>query len=316
MDFYLRLLTSLRYRTYTILKKRKKSIPTLVGILLLMIGILSGLLLISRRQIFVQKAAPNTTLNLIPSTNNLKVGDSFSVFVNIDTGSNTFIGAELYLDIEPVSLLEITDITSGDFLPVTGEEVKSIDNSVGKIEDLVYLIPGSEITPLKGKGTLAVIWAKVLKEGSVTISFNPKSQTATSDEDAGQNLLASAESLQILINSDRELTETSAPISLTPTGISEKKISPTLTPGKSELPKVKKSPTTVPTDFPSPVVFDEPGREDEENSSCVDFGYLFLVIRRLGRDVNPGTDGDFTNDGQVSFTDLFAVLGEIKLRCN
>ena len=67
-----------------------------------MIGILSGLLLISRRQIFVQKAAPNTTLNLIPSTNNLKVGDSFSVFVNIDTGSNT-------LDKEKAMLLKEAD---------------------------------------------------------------------------------------------------------------------------------------------------------------------------------------------------------------
>ncbi len=72
------------------------------------------------------------------------------------------------------------------------------------------------------------------------------------------------------------------------------------------------SPT--PTSFSTPTLFEEPEGK-EEGVKCVSFGYLFFILRRLGRDVDPGSEFDFDGDGRIGFDDLFRAVKQINFNC-
>jgi hypothetical protein len=167
----------------------KKLALSVTVVIVLLIGLASAILLVRQRQLISQKAAPATTLNLIPSNSNPTVGDSVSVSVDINTANNLVIGAELYINFD-ASRLEATDVTTGPFLTNPQIQTKTIDNTSGRVSYVLFLPTGS--TPQQGQGTVAMVNFLTKAEGQANVSFDGSSLVAAVGEDVGTNVLVSS----------------------------------------------------------------------------------------------------------------------------
>lgn len=93
----------------------KKLAVIVVGILLLA-AIPLTVFLVGQRQELRKKAAPATTLSLAPATVTKKVGETFTLDVQLDTGENQVVAAELHIVYDPAKL-EAQTIANGPLFP-------------------------------------------------------------------------------------------------------------------------------------------------------------------------------------------------------
>lgn len=119
---------------------------------LLLIGILpAGIYLVGQRQKLQSKAAPATTLAIIPVGVAKKVGDTFTMEITIDTGENQVVAAELHVTFDATKL-EAQSINNGtlfsNILASGTVESGAASITVGA---------ASAKEPVKGTGTVAVI---------------------------------------------------------------------------------------------------------------------------------------------------------------
>jgi hypothetical protein len=141
------------------------------------------------------KAAPDTSLSFQPSTLTPTVGDSFTVPILIDTGTNEVIGAELYINFDS-SRLSASSISAGSFFTDPEAISPVISNTNGTISYTLYLSPQSQAET--GQGTLATITFKALSAGSANISFSSDTIIGAINE-GGVNALASSPSKTITV---------------------------------------------------------------------------------------------------------------------
>jgi len=113
---------------------------------------------------FLSKAA---TLSLSPFSGNYKVGETFKVFVILDTEGVETDGVDIYYLNFPPSLLQVEKVEPGNLYSET--VTNSVDNLNGKI-DFSQVSSGG--TTFKGSGTLAIITFKVLAEGTANVYFD------------------------------------------------------------------------------------------------------------------------------------------------
>ena len=113
-------------------------------------------------------AAP--ILSITPSTNNVVVGQSFSLFLNVSSVVDLF-GWQVDLDYGPAGLLTATSFTEGPFLGMfTSGIVGTIDNGTATI--LAMASSRTGFTGVTGSGVLAELFFTAANVGTATVSIS------------------------------------------------------------------------------------------------------------------------------------------------
>lgn len=264
--------------------KVKRFSSSLLGLLILALGILAGILLIGRQQIFIQKAAPSTHLTLIPSKTEVRVNEDFDVYLTIETGKNEVVGGEFRIIFAPASHITVSDITLGDFLPNAFEETKEINSEEGTISYVIFIFPSVDLPFVKGSGNVAILHATAREAGNVTFSFADNSVVAGVGESAGQNILQGTSSATVRITDDDQQASNSIDDALTTTL------------------------TNTPTPTPSVSAGDANGDD------CITFTDFWLVVGNVGEE-SADSVLDINRDGRIGWNDAWSVLAKVTLSC-
>ncbi|MEK7544144.1 MAG: Ig-like domain-containing protein [Patescibacteria group bacterium] len=217
-----------------------KKLPQLLIGLLLLVAIPVTIFLAGQRQEIRKKAAPATTMAIIPASITKKVDDVFTVEVTIDTGENQIVAIELHITFDETKL-EAKTITNGSLFPnvlASG----TIEPGAGSIT--VGAADAKE--PVRGVGTVATITfqAKEKTDAPAAIRFASNTFVGGLSEGATNVLVGTTPSSVTIANSIVQNTLTTTP-------------SPTLTITPSK-PASQSSPsgeaTTTPTATPTTAV--------------------------------------------------------------
>ena len=116
----------------------------------------------------ITPAAP--ILSITPSANNVQVGDTFSLFLNIASVTDLF-GWQVDIDFGPAGLLNALTIAQGGFLGggtsgITG----TIDNGTATILAMANSLTG--VTGVSGSGVLAQISFTAMAIGNAIVSIS------------------------------------------------------------------------------------------------------------------------------------------------
>lgn len=170
-----------------------------------------------------KRAAPATTLSLVPSSLTRKAGETFSLEVKIDTASNQVGIIQLKILYDP-AYLEAQDITNGPLAPSIRVS-KKIDPN-GQVSITVGAKDNTH--PITGIGTIAVLTMKAVASSAspVIVKFAPAPDTFGNAIGEGDHdvIIGRTPATVTILNADgttKTTTETGTP---TPT------LSPTLTP--------------------------------------------------------------------------------------
>ena len=113
-------------------------------------------------------AAP--ILSITPSTNNVVVGQSFSLFLNVSSAVDLF-GWQVNVNYGPAGLLTATSFTQGAFLGSgTSGMTGTINNTTATIQTLAHSRTGS--TGVTGSGVLAELFFTAANVGTATVSIS------------------------------------------------------------------------------------------------------------------------------------------------
>jgi len=149
-------------------------------------------------------AAAESTLSFSPSDTTPTVGDTFTVNVNINSGTNEVTGVELHLTFDE-SKIEAQSITEGTFFTNPNTTTPSISNTNGTISYTLLVPPGG--TGVTGTGTVAVITFKAIAAGNVSLTFSSQTLVTAAGE-SGVNVLASSPSKTITVGASTSSTAT------------------------------------------------------------------------------------------------------------
>jgi hypothetical protein len=224
---------------------RMKKILVIIGILLILIAIPATIFLVKQNQEMRSKAAPATSLALIPANITKNIGDSFDLTVQIDTGLNEIFVAALYIAYDPTKL-EAVSITNGPLFP--NVLISGAIDTAGKAS--ITVGAANQMTPIKGTGIAATVKFKALAatSGPISVQFvNPDTFVGAKQEGA-TNVLVGSVPARITINSDNTQSGASGQNNATFASQSATIISPTPSPTISleSTPQVTPS-TTITT---------------------------------------------------------------------
>ena len=145
-----------------------KRLVVIIFVLITLLAVPATVYLATHQQELRKKAAPATTLSLTPATTTANVGDTFSLEVVLDPGSNQVIATDIELIYDP-DVLEAQIITNSTLLPnvLTAGTVSRGTASI---------TVGSTNTqsPVTTRGTIAVVRFKALApstSGPVSVRF-------------------------------------------------------------------------------------------------------------------------------------------------
>lgn len=133
-----------------------KKFALIIGSIIIFVSIPVVVFLAQRSAELRSKAAPSTSLSLSPSTKEIAVNGSFTVNVQIDTGSNQIISGDFYFTYDP-EMLDCTGIALGPFMSGANEIMKNIDSVTGVIRESFYVTKADART---GSGTIATLTFK------------------------------------------------------------------------------------------------------------------------------------------------------------
>ncbi|MBI2267994.1 MAG: hypothetical protein HYU80_00935 [Candidatus Blackburnbacteria bacterium] len=203
----------------------KKIIIGIVIFIILALGLVAGLFLVQRQQEMRKKAAPASTLSILPPTNTIKVGDEIDLSVNMNTVTNTTTGAELHITFDPQKL-ELKEITPGTFLPNIFVQ-PAIDNTTGTASVTYGAQPAN---PPQGEGILATLKFKGKSPGTTIVDFGTQTKGRGIGEGASTDIIVNKTGTSITILAPTPTpTPTTSP-DTTPTPTQAVGASPTPTP--------------------------------------------------------------------------------------
>ncbi|MBI5449226.1 hypothetical protein HY948_02805 [Candidatus Gottesmanbacteria bacterium] len=206
----------------------RKIVGVVLGILFLAAVPLT-VFLVSQRQELRKKAAPATTLSLIPSAITKKVGDIFTVEAQMDTGENRIIAVEMHIIYDP-TILEAQTITNGPLFPnVLASGI--IERGTASIS----VGAATTTNPVSGTGTAATIRFKALTNTEAPVSIRFAANTfAGAIGEGTTNALVGTQPASITITANAATTQTAMTTqSATSSSQLINQITPTLTPTKA-----------------------------------------------------------------------------------
>lgn len=166
-----------------------KKITLLIGVLVVLTVLLLGLALKSQYIPSVSKSPtptppvmPLTKLMINPATLDLTSNASGVLQVDIDSSSNEITGVQLELQYDPKALRDVT-ITPGSFLTDPLIILNKINSTTGRISLILGVT--AQQTPVKGKGTVAVIHFSKVSSAltSTDVSILPSSEVTAQGVD-------------------------------------------------------------------------------------------------------------------------------------
>jgi len=190
----------------------KKFALTFLIILLLVAGIGAGVYLLRRQTVFREKAAPSSTLTLVPNKTTPSVDETFTVSANINTGSNQIVAVELHATFDETKV-EAIGATNSTFFVSPKNIGPSIDNNNGTLTYTIYMDPGA--TPRQGEGTVADLTFKAKSAGNTTIALSSDTlvgaNSSSGTEDLGANVLTGSTPAILTIQGSAQATATPTP---------------------------------------------------------------------------------------------------------
>lgn len=176
------------------------------------------------------------SLQFDPTTVSTTTGQTFSLKVNMNAGTDQVLSTDIYINYDQ-TLLEAQKVDSGTFFP-------SVSNTL-TVPGKVYIAGMVEdpATSKTGSGTIATITFKAKKDGSIKLAFNC-GQGSSSDSHIIKNDFNSTDIIQCSVNGTSTITigsgsGTSATNTPTP--------SPTPTTASSSSSSSVATPTPTPT---------------------------------------------------------------------
>ena len=223
----------------------KKTILSLIGILILVGGIVTSVTLVQKQRVLRSQAVPATELFLRPASTTASPGEETSFNIVINTGENIVAAASLQLLYDP-DILTFTDVSPGSFF--NSPVVLNKDTSIpGKI---IYELGAPPNSPVQSDGqTLARVRFTVSQTATPNSSTHVKfllNTQVSAIEEGGKNVLIDSHDATIKIQaSSATITSTSSPTS-TPLPVTTSTPVPT-------SPPVSSPTVSVPTLAPSPI---------------------------------------------------------------
>lgn len=207
---------------------KKKILLILIATIVLGASLGAGVYLVGQNQQIAPKAAPATTLTLIPSSPTVTLGDTVTVNVAIDTGENSISGAEVYLEYDSGAIVA-ESISAGSFFTEPGAVNEVVTSDTASIT----LFP-PPTNPKQGSGTLVTVVFRAAAVGSSGIRVDVRTIVGAQDEGVVRNVLVGTVPTTITVEASAGGGPTSTPpptFTPTPTPTSSGgDLEPTLTP--------------------------------------------------------------------------------------
>lgn len=177
-------------------KAMKKLAVIVVGIFFLA-AIPLTVFLVGQRQELRKKAAPATTLALLPSAITKRVNDMFAVDVQIDTGENQVISADIHIVYDP-DALEAQTVTNSTLFPsILSSGV--VDRGTASIT----VGAPSNAQPVTGTGTIATVRFRAIAATQTPVSIRFAANTAVRSVSEGStNLLVGTRPATVTVAAD------------------------------------------------------------------------------------------------------------------
>ena len=224
---------------------KKRIIFSIFGVLVLVGGLTAGLILMQRNQDIREKAAPASSLSILPSSQIKNPGQSVNFSVKIDTGANNVTGVDIQIKFNP-SAIQITQIQPTSALSSFTNVIKNqIDNTAGKAYFAAFTLDSSRA--LNGNFDILNISGTIpnsAADGSYQIGFDPATLASATNE--GVNVIIAMTPGSVNVAASGGSTPTPTPVS-TPTPIGT--ATPTAAPTKTATPAATSQPE-LPDDLP------------------------------------------------------------------
>ncbi len=187
-----------------------KKIFFILSIVLIIIAIPATIFLTRNQQELRKKAVPATTLALSPATVTKKVGDTFSLDITIDTGTNQVVAADIRVTYDPEKL-EAQSITNSTVFP------NILTSGIVSRGSASIAVGASDVRkPYRGIGTIAVVRFKTIQktETPATVRLAQDTFVGGLGENA-TNVLIGSTPTTITVTDDGTTTSADAPQSVT-----------------------------------------------------------------------------------------------------
>ena len=186
----------------------------------------------------------DATIQISPGSKTVSVGETFSVQVQVDTGSYDVDSAQAYVNFDP-ALLQVQNMTGGSTLP---QLYKAWDNGAGTLGYSAALLSGSPAT-----GVFTLVTIEFLAVGGTPgteLPFNTSHPRISKLKDGTSDIPSDKVPGTVIVQAPGE-TATSTP-TYTPTS--------TYTPGPTATPSSTYTPTATYTTGPTPTPSNTPTR--------------------------------------------------------
>lgn len=206
--------------------------------ILLIVALPATIYLVSKNQELRKRAAPATTLALVPNSLSKAVGDEFTLDVRMDTALNQIIAVQLKITYDATKL-EAEWIHNGTMFPNILSS-GTVQNGVVSIA----LGATNTTTPITGTGTVATLKFKALAPttGAVSIKFDQQETFVGALNEGSTNALQSSIPATVTITSG---SNTIIDVTPTPTATGSATITPTLTPAQESTNSASPSAVTI-----------------------------------------------------------------------
>jgi hypothetical protein len=207
-----------KHKRMSMSTQTKRYLPPVVAIFLLLVGVVSGIVLVQQPQELRREAAAATSLSMSPVTQSKSAGDTVSYSVTMNTGENQIVGMDLLITYDP-TVLTVTSISKGQAISAFDTIIRNtIDNTSGRLNyslftvDKTKSVSGSNLTVLTFTGSVK----GTAPAGTHTITLAPETSLAALTE--SQNVVANMTNATLVVTSESTgETNTPVPTSALPT---------------------------------------------------------------------------------------------------
>lgn len=184
----------------------KKVVIGIVIFAILATGMVAALFLIRQQQELRKKAAPATTVSILPQTTTTRVGEELTLTVEMNTSTNTVVAADVQITFDATKLT-LKAFTPSTFLPVV-VAAPQVNNTTGSATVTLSTQPAN---PPQGTGTLATLKFEAKAAGTVNVSLGPATRATGIQEGTDIVVARNGSSVTILAAAGATLVPTPVP---------------------------------------------------------------------------------------------------------
>lgn len=171
----------------------KKVVIGILVLLLLLVGLGVGVFLVRQQQEIRKKAAPASSIAILPSTKTVNSGEEFTLSVELNTATNEIRGAELHITFD-ANLLSLRDFLPSTTLPTVFVSPR-VDNTAGTASITLGAQPSNLFS---GKDVIATLrFQAKTAGGTANVNFAP--QTLATGLSESQDVLVSKNGARVTV---------------------------------------------------------------------------------------------------------------------